>query len=274
MKVPLKWLGKKDWLFDVIDESVKSTKATMFVDLFAGSLASSIDIEIKEKLANDINPSLIGFYKHIQSGLITSDSFDGLRYDEAAYYEYRQRYNQLIKEGLSSSLEASCLYFYFNRVGFRGISRFNKKGEFNVPYGHYKKPMDPHSFDWNGLRERFDSYQFTNVHFSDVAIKPNSLIYADPPYDESFTSYFDAFDFNEHVKLAKNLAESVCPVIASNKATDKIMNLYHSLGFNCLVIPAPRRLRKDLAQVNEYELLITKNIDFSVIKKAVLQMAC
>ncbi|WP_228736836.1 DNA adenine methylase, partial [Klebsiella variicola] len=30
-------------------------------------------------------------------------------------------------------------FLYLNRHGYRGLCRYNKKGEFNVPYGNYKK---------------------------------------------------------------------------------------------------------------------------------------
>ena len=86
------------------------------------------------------------------------------------------------------------------------------------------------------------------------------FIYADPPYDAGFTSYSGAFDWTDQVKLALALASLDCPVVASNKATDRIIDLYKGLGFLIEYVEAPRRISCNGDRKPATEMLATKNI--------------
>ena len=74
-----------------------------------------------------------------------------------------------------------------NRTCFNGLCRFNQKGKFNVPFGRYKKINYIKNF--TDYREVFKDWEFINLDFEEVDIRPNDFIYADPPYDVEFTQY-------------------------------------------------------------------------------------
>jgi DNA adenine methylase len=57
--------------------------------------------------------------------------------DERAYYEQRDRFNQLLAEGKGDCEESAALFYYLNRTGYNGLCRFNRSGGFNVPFGRY-----------------------------------------------------------------------------------------------------------------------------------------
>ncbi len=59
--------------------------------------------------------------------------------EKAYFYRQRARFNQLISEGKANSEEAASLFYYLNRTCYNGLCRFNRKGEFNVPFGLYNK---------------------------------------------------------------------------------------------------------------------------------------
>lgn len=47
-------------------------------------------------------------------------------------------FNELIRQQQQRSAEAATLFYYLNRTCFNGLCRFNRKNEFNVPFGRYK----------------------------------------------------------------------------------------------------------------------------------------
>ena len=61
-----------------------------------------------------------------------------MRNDEDLFYSHRQRFNELVHAHKSHTREAAAIFYYLNRTGYNGLCRFNRKGEFNVPFGRYK----------------------------------------------------------------------------------------------------------------------------------------
>ena len=59
--------------------------------------------------------------------------------DEALFYRHRDRFNALLSAGKGASREAAALFYFLNRTGFNGLCRFNRTGEFNVPFGRYAR---------------------------------------------------------------------------------------------------------------------------------------
>jgi DNA adenine methylase len=74
-------------------------------------------------------------------------------------------------------------------------------------------------------------------------LEPDDFVYADPPYDVEFTQYSkEAFGWDEQVKTARWLAEHSGPVVLSNQATNRIIELYSALGYELIYLHAPRRI--------------------------------
>ena len=103
---------------------------------FCGGLAVALGLAPNQALLNDINPHLLNFYHWLQRGLSISLEMTN---EKDLYYQYRARFNALIKEEKANSQEAAELFYYLNRTGYNGLCRFNQKGEFNVPFGRYRR---------------------------------------------------------------------------------------------------------------------------------------
>jgi DNA adenine methylase len=68
-------------------------------------------------------------------------------------------------------------------------------------------------------------------------------VYADPPYDVEFTTYSPGgFSWEDQERTAQFLADHDGPVVISNQATPKIIELYEGLGFELSYLPGPRRI--------------------------------
>jgi DNA adenine methylase len=227
------------------------------VEPFCGGLAVPLGLRPTDALLSDINPHLINFYTHLRNGLqIDID----MAYDKDLYYRQRERFNALIHTGQEQSAEAAALFYYLNRTGYNGLCRFNRKGEFNVPFGRYTTINYVRDFmDYRPLLSR---WEFAAGDFEDIDLRPDDFIYADPPYDVEFVQYTkDGFGWDDQVRLAEWLVDHPGPVAISNQATDRIVQLYANLGFNLTYLDAPRRISANGDRTPAREVLATHNLE-------------
>ena len=134
-KPPLKWAGGKRWLVSHLKAIWEANAGRRYVEPFCGGLAVVLGLQPKQALLNDVNPHLINFYRHVQNGLRMRVR---MRNDEELFYRHRERFNRLIRGGKAHTEEGAQLFYYLNRTCFNGLCRFNKGGDFNVPFGTYK----------------------------------------------------------------------------------------------------------------------------------------
>jgi len=251
---PLKWAGGKRWLVPILQEIWCKQKYNRLVEPFVGGMAISLGLLPMQALLNDINPHLINFYKWLQKGLLIELEFKN---ESDYYYKCREQFNNFIKYGDFNSKQAADLFYFLNKQGYNGLCRFNSRGEFNVPFGKYKKI--------NGRRELnhysniIESWEFLCGDFSQLQIQEGDFIYADPPYDVQFTKYSkEDFQWADQVRLANWLASCPATVVASNQATNRIVNLYEKLGFTIEFLNAPRRISCSGDRTPAKEILVCK----------------
>jgi DNA adenine methylase len=238
LKPPLKWAGGKRWLLPHLAPLWHSHSFRRYVEPFCGGLAAALGLRPSRALLNDINPHLINLYAHLQRGLeITME----MKNDEPSFYRHRSRFNQLIKDGEWQGAEAAQLFYYLNRTCFNGLCRFNQSGEFNVPFGTHRSITYATSFA--RFRSVFANWTFTHRDIGALQIEAEDFIYADPPYDVEFTTYSaEGFGWDDQVRTAERLAAHRGPVVLSNQATTRIVELYEKLGFRINYLAGPRRI--------------------------------
>lgn len=238
LKPPLKWAGGKRWLLPHLAPLWRPHSFRRYVEPFCGGLAAPLGLRPTRALLNDINPHLINLYSHLQRGLEITIA---MRNDEQSFYRHRSRFNELIKDGEWQGAEAAQLFYYLNRTCFNGLCRFNQSGEFNVPFGTHRSITYATSF--SSFRSVFANWAFTNSDISALQIEAEDFIYADPPYDVEFTTYSaGGFSWDDQVRTAEWLAVHPGPVVLSNQATRRIVELYEKLGFRINYLAGPRRI--------------------------------
>ena len=238
IKPPLKWAGGKRWLVSHLAPIWERYATHRYVEPFCGGLAVALGLQPKRALLNDVNPHLINFYRHLQRGLMLRIA---MRYSERLFYKHRARFNELIKNGGAASEEAAELFYYLNRTCFNGLCRFNKSGEFNVPFGTYTTVN--YDADFSIYPAVLRDWTFTNVDIEKVPIEKGDFVYADPPYDVEFTTYSSGgFSWEDQQRTAEFLAQHDGPVVISNQATPRIVDLYQQLGFELSYLEGPRRI--------------------------------
>ncbi|HEY1682828.1 MAG TPA: Dam family site-specific DNA-(adenine-N6)-methyltransferase [Candidatus Tumulicola sp.] len=238
---PLKWAGGKRWLVPRLRELLSAVDFERLVEPFVGGLAVALGLRPHKALLRDANPHLINFYKWLKRGLDLTGLGIQLTNDTSIFYQNRERFNALARSGKIECAEAAALFYYLNRTAFNGLCRFNRRGEFNVPFGRYSTIA--YRTDFREYKNAFSNFTFETGDFQDMAPSGGDLVYADPPYDVQFTSYSaNGFSWEDQVRLAKWLSGLSVPVLASNQATDRVLDLYQRLGFSIETLNAPRRI--------------------------------
>lgn len=247
----LKWAGGKRWLTPLLKPVWEKFRDRRLVEPFCGGLAISLGLLPKKALLNDINPHLINFYKWVQKGLESSISMEN---DEDFFYSYRERFNELIQNGNAESAETAQIFYYLNRTCYNGLCRFNQNGEFNVPFGRYKTIT--YSDGFLSYKDIFADWEFTKVSFEEVAVEESDFVYADPPYDVEFRNYSkERFSWEDQTRLVDWLSNHPGPVVISNQATPRIVELYGNAGFEMVFYGARRRISSNGERKRATEVL-------------------
>ena len=256
VRPPLKWAGGKRWQVPHLRPWWDRHRQRRLVEPFCGGLAVAIAFAPSRALLNDVNPHVVNFYRWLKQGLTTDIVMTN---DAETFYANRVRFNALVTSGKADSAEAAVLFYYLNRTGYNGLCRFNQKGEFNVPFGRYKRLEYRTEFaDYIGAFARFE---FTSMDFERIPLEPDDFVYADPPYDVVFRQYSkDGFGWNEQVRTAEWLAEHSGPVVLSNQATARIEELYRRLGYTLTPVTGPRMISCTGDRTPAREVLATRNI--------------
>ena len=132
---------------------------------------------------------------------------------------------------IETKYEKATLYYFINKTAYSGMIRYNKSGEFNVPYGRYA------NFNTELLKESHHALlSHTEIHNASYEksfekASENDFIYLDPPYDTIFSDYGNEkitgdFGEMEHRKLAEDFKNLSAPALMIVGETDLITELY------------------------------------------------
>ncbi|WP_329800131.1 Dam family site-specific DNA-(adenine-N6)-methyltransferase, partial [Klebsiella pneumoniae] len=142
MSTILKWAGNKTAIMPELKKHLPA--GPRLVEPFAGSCAVMMATEYPHYLVADINSDLINLYKQIafncEKFIANAKGFFASTNSETSYYNIRQDFNHSSE---TTDFWKAVFFLYLNRHCYRGLCRYNRKGEFNVPYGNYKKTYFP-----------------------------------------------------------------------------------------------------------------------------------
>lgn len=258
LRPPLKWAGGKRWLAPRLEPLWRAQASRRLVEPFCGGLAVALSLNPQHALLNDVNPHPVNFYRHLQEGLTIRVA---MRNERELYYRHRSDFNRLTTTRRGAfSRKAAELFYYLNRTAYNGLCRFNRKGEFNVPFGRHERIN--YVRDFGAYRAVLSHWHFSCRDFEKLELADDDFIYADPPYDVPFRQYSRyGFEWNEQVRLARWLADHKGPVVLSNQATERVLALYESLGFRLALVDAPRSISRNGDRSPAQEVLATRGFD-------------
>ncbi|KTC71588.1 DNA adenine methylase [Legionella birminghamensis] len=247
----LKWAGNKYHCLSHILTHLKP--APRLIEPFTGSGAVFVNTLYDNYLLAETNPDLIHLYQMLKK---EGDSF--INYcarlfipennNESKYYHFRDEFNQCRHKKKRASL-----FLYLNRHGYNGLCRYNGSGEYNVPFGRYKKPYFPAkelaNFCQLSQKAEFSLSDFRNTFAQAL---PGDIIYCDPPYvplsrSANFAAYtknkFNEQDQIDLAILARESAEKGITVLVSNHDTE--FTRHHYQGSDIYSFEVPRFISCD-----------------------------
>ncbi len=212
---PLKCQGIKTKLVEWIEDHASLSKDGTWIEPFMGSGVVGFNVRPNRAIFADVNPHIVNFYNAIKEGKITAGiakeflEKEGLQLQakgEEHYYAVRERFNKK-----SEPLDM----LFLNRACFNGVMRFNKKGGFNVPFGHKperfaKAYITKITNQIKYVSDAVSQYDWTFVcadfRKSIESAKENDFIYCDPPYIGRHVDYFNSWSESDEQELYSMLS--------------------------------------------------------------------
>ncbi len=228
-----------------------------YIEPFFGGGAVYFYLEPENAIINDVNKRLMTFYQQLrdQYSLMRRqlDEIQGIyeenqqrfkllktqsngervpNANEDLYYRMRELFNHPDETYLDG-----VLYFFINKTAYSGMIRYNKDGEYNVPFGRYpnlntRLVTKQHSDLLKGA-------ELFNVDYRQIfnMVREDDFIFLDPPYDCVFNDYgnidmMNGFDESEHRRLAVDFRNLSCRALMIIGKTPLTEELYGNFIFD------------------------------------------
>jgi len=179
-----------------------------FYDLFCGGCNVSINVNANRIIANDIMPQLIEFLNacKIYSSLEMTNMIHSLINEYSLSKENQEGYLKL-REAYNNGNKNWDILYTLICYGFNNQIRFNKQGQFNMPFGKNRSSFNAtleQKFvtfvnHINKKNIKFISKDFVTLPIS--IIKKDDFVYADPPYSATIASYNENGGWNKNSDL-------------------------------------------------------------------------
>jgi DNA adenine methylase len=235
----VKWVGGKRQLLLEIEKFVPKSYRNYF-EPFVGGGAVLFYLQPKHAVINDNNEELINVYKVIKNN--PEELIEDLeKHENSKEYFYRIREYDRDKKYYNNltGIEKASRILYLNKTCYNGLFRVNSSGEFNAPYGSYKKPRIVNDVVIRAVSVYLNGSGVTilNQDYEKSLTKADasSFVYFDPPYDPvSNSANFTGYTKSGFTRDEQKRLKSVCDwlnkkgvrFLLSNSSTDFIRDLY------------------------------------------------
>jgi DNA adenine methylase len=261
-KTFLKWAGGKYRCLEQVFSALPV--GTRLIEPFTGSGVVFLNAHYSHYVLGENNLDLVELYHHIQREGepfidFCASFFCPTNNSPEPYYTLRTAFNTC-----TDPRRRAALFLYLNRHGYNGLCRYNRRGGYNVPFGHYKKPYFPHK-ELHLFHQKSQHATIVHADFRETMANavPGDVIYCDPPYAplsqrSNFSSYtHQPFGEAEQIALAELAITSAnrgIPVIISNHDTDFTRHHYRQSQIQSF--PVRRSISCNTAQrINVNELI-------------------
>ncbi|WP_455647906.1 DNA adenine methylase [Lonepinella koalarum] len=233
---PIKSQGIKTKLVPFISQYIPKDFDGVWIEPFLGTGVVAFNLAPNKALLCDSNPHLIQFYQAIQNKQITPNTVRNylqqegdrlLHLGEQHYYFIRDRFN-----ATGNSLD----FLFLNRAGFNGMIRFNRKGEFNIPFcrktNRFSKAYITKIVNQvDNISQIIHAKKFTFIcqdyQETIASAQKGDLIYCDPPYIDRHADYFNSWTEKDELQLYHLLKHSKAQFILSTWSHNRYRTNYY-----------------------------------------------
>lgn len=253
---PLLWIGGKYYsAAKIVAAFPPPDQYRVFVDLFGGAGHVTLKKPPYKHLEiyNDSNVDLVNFWLQARDNTeALLERCASLPYSRVLYYDYHR---SLWSGEQFSPVERAARWFYVVRSSYlgkdhhvaSGWSAGNKSDGSGGDAQSYRSALDCFVF----LRERM---RFVLIDCRDFGAvlqqydRPNTLLYADPPYIGAEMHYRERFRWEDHVRLAE-LANAAQAKMAISYALHPQLDIWYPASrWRRLTWEAPRPSRRSRSQ--------------------------
>ena len=229
---PIKSQGIKTklvpWINDIILQSGIDIENAKWIEPFFGTGVVGLNSPVKGRhIVGDSNPHLINLYNGIKDGRITEYNMREFleregkileNADEDGYTYYREVKNRFNRD------HSSFDFIFLSRAGFNGMMRFNKKGEWNIPFCQKPNRFAPAYISkiCNQIAAvkriiKKGEWEFLNQSYIDTINRAEAgdIIYCDPPYFGRYVDYYNGWTEDDEEALFEALANTPAHFILS-----------------------------------------------------------
>lgn len=228
---PIKSQGIKTklvpWINDLILTSGTDLNARWIEPFFGTGVVGFNSPMRGAHIVGDTNPHIINFYRAVQNGEVT-------QYTMRAYLENESRllahadddgyaHFRLVRDRFNRE-HSPYDFIFLSRAGFNGMMRFNRHGDWNVPFCKKPDRFAPayitkicNQIEHVSRIIKKKPWEFNNVSFAETIerAKPDDIIYCDPPYFGRYVDYYNGWTEQDEHELFEALSHTRAKFILS-----------------------------------------------------------
>ncbi len=208
---PIKSQGIKSKLVPWIQALVPAVSGR-WIEPFLGTGVVAFNSGFRKALLSDINPHVVRFYQEVKDRKITPRRVreylekEGEQLEKAPDHGYA--HFRAVKDRFNATHDPLD-FLFLSRAGFNGMMRFNRKGEWNIPFcqkpGRFSRAYitkivnQVHDVacliqsDWIFTVESFES--------TIKKAKRDDIIYCDPPYIGRYVDFYSGWTEEDERRL-------------------------------------------------------------------------
>jgi DNA adenine methylase Dam len=233
----LRWAGGKSKSVPNLAPAITSflqESGGRYFEPFLGGGAMALHLGFPGMMLNDVIGDLTKAYRALRD---SPTELAKLVYQLGQWGTEESHYYAVRDTEPDTDTEAAARLIYLNAHCFNGIWRENRDGKMNTPYGKKANRITDSLIERLGSAS--EALAGSVIHTGDFepmlkAAKPGDLVYVDPPYDDTFSSYSgEGFGKVSQERLAATLYathQRGVAFVAHNSDTEKVRWWYNEFA--------------------------------------------